>query len=177
MVEDDQHYLAWVSLWRAPVEGEEGRWFRIDRWPADETGGPSRGGFGVSRPLLDTPGGGIEVSARVDAGEITGLLLTSPGRIAQRDLRRLALGRMLAQYAEHVRGSDDAPTPRLRARSGPKPPTEEELQRFADVYRRNLATQRHRATTATAEELGLSKPSARRWRARCERAGLLEREE
>ncbi|WP_448712739.1 hypothetical protein [Microbacterium profundi] len=58
------------------------------------------------------------------------------------------------------------------SRRGAHAPTQEDLERFADVYRRH-ATYSRSAMTLTARELNMHRATAHRWRERCRAAGLL----
>lgn len=49
----------------------------------------------------------------------------------------------------------------------------QELVRFAEVYTRNLASQRHRAVTATAQQLNVSRATANRRITRARQLGIL----
>ncbi|WP_344163804.1 hypothetical protein [Nocardiopsis rhodophaea] len=70
-----------------------------------------------------------------------------------------------------------APPPPERRQGRSRGPTDEELQHFAEVYRREIRRSPRRAMTATAESVGVSRATANRWAKLCREQGYLDRED
>jgi hypothetical protein len=129
---------------------------------------------------------------------VTGLVINpdDPGEITSETLRSIPVARILADlidhyqlagtlsWPEHVDARDHRSVlhqalavraPRLlresRARGGAA--TSDDLSRFADIYNEQRIRQPHRAMTATAEALHISRATANRWAKRCRTQGLL----
>lgn len=74
-------------------------------------------------------------------------------------------------HEDHVRAAAQ-PVEAAPSRRGARAPTQEDLERFAEVYRRH-ATYSRSAMTLTARELNIHRSTADRWSKRCRAAGLL----
>ena len=123
------------------------------------------------------------------AGVVTGLVLLDDREITAQTLRSIKHAEILAELFDRAADPDDlgqmirfgvwrgvlgveldatVPVP-VRSRQ----PPDESYRAFAQTYRREWARNPHRAMTATARALGLSRATANRWAAECRRLGHL----
>lgn len=160
------------DLQHPPIAGESG-WWRLLRLPDLEAGEPA-GRYGGPLPIVQTPSGGIHITARIIEGQVTGLLLTSPGAINSTDVRKIKVPQVIGQYAAQIFGDPGDVRPRERERSGPMPVSADEISEFVATYLKHREVQPRRATQATAEELNISTRTARRRIEAAKEAGLLE---
>ncbi|WIX99333.1 hypothetical protein QRX60_35530 [Amycolatopsis mongoliensis] len=74
---------------------------------------------------------------------------------------------------EHVSSPAREQAPDQMAVTPPRGPSLDQLRRFAEVYQREWERFPHRAMTATAEAMTISRPTANRWAKQCRERGLL----
>ena len=172
--------------------------FALEVVPPSLTAGVTGSWFRVSGAYL--PG---TVHVRLGLGAngkyvCTGLLVDSPeGDISTTSLRGIPINRVLTDLIAEYGADDDPvfkavenidlaahggyvlfdPTPKVKANRptrGGRGPDHEELQRFANEYKRALNIDRRSPMKTTAKAMGISVGSVHRWRALCEKKGLLD---